>query len=106
MHNEREFKMAYGIIHFYPNGTKSQYDAEIAVVHPHGGAGLPVGQLYHAAGPSPGGWSVVAIHDSKETWQKFLDGVLLPTIQSQIKDGFKSEPQATYFEVDHLQEKS
>ena len=98
--------MAYGIIHFYPNGTKAQYDAEIAVVHPHGGAGLPVGQLYHAAGPSPGGWSVIAIHDSKETWQKFLDGVLLPTIQSQIKDGFKTEPQATYFEVDHLQEKS
>jgi len=28
--------MAYGIIHFYPNGTKAQYDAEIAVAHPHG----------------------------------------------------------------------
>ena len=96
--------MAYGIIHFYPNGTKAQYDAEIAVAHPHGGASLPAGQLYHAAGPSPGGWSVVAIHDSKETWQKFLDGVLLPTIQSQIKDGFTTEPQAVYFEVDHLQE--
>ena len=49
--------MAYGIIHFYPNGTKARYDAEIAVVHPHGGASLPAGQLYHAAGPSPGGWS-------------------------------------------------
>lgn len=26
--------MAYGIIHFYPGGTKAQYDAEIAVAHP------------------------------------------------------------------------
>jgi len=72
-------------------------------VHPHGGASLPAGQLYHAAGASPGGWTVVAIHDSKETWLKFLEGVLLPTFRAQIKGGFETEPQATYFEVDHLQ---
>ena len=30
--------------------------------------------------------------------------ILLPTIQSQIKDGFTTEPQVTCFEVDHLQE--
>lgn len=51
-------------------------------MQPHGGASLPEGQLYHAAGPSPGGWSIIAIHDSKETWQNFLDGVLLLTIRS------------------------
>jgi hypothetical protein len=100
---ERKLKMAYGIIHFHPNGTKAQYEAEIAVVHPNGGKNLPAGQLYHAAGPSPGGWSIVAIHDSKESWQLFLDGILLPTIRSQIQGGFTTEPQATYFEVDHLQ---
>jgi len=72
-------------------------------VQPHGGASLPEGQLYHAAGPSPGGWSIIAIHDSKETWQNFLDGVLLLTIRSQIKGGFYVEPQASYFEVDQLQ---
>ena len=96
--------MAYGIIHFYPGGTKSQYDNEIAIVHPHGGAGLPKGQLYHAAGPSPGGWTVIAIHSSKENWQAFMDGILMPTIQEKIIGGFKTPPQATYFEVDHLQE--
>jgi hypothetical protein len=96
--------MAYCIVTFYPGGTKAQYDAEIAVVHPHGGASLPAGQLYHAAGPSPGGWSVVAVHDSKESWDKFLGEILLPTIQSQIKNGFTREPQVTCFEVDHLQE--
>jgi hypothetical protein len=72
-------------------------------VQPHGGSSLPEGQLYHAAGPSPGGWSIIAIHDSKETWQNFLDGVLLLTIRSQIKCGFHVEPQASYFEVDQLQ---
>ncbi|WP_216196852.1 hypothetical protein [Polynucleobacter sp. UK-Mo-2m-Kol15] len=58
----------------------------------------------HAAGPSPGGCSVVAVHDSKESWEKFLGDILLPTIQSQIKNGFTTEPQVTCFEVDHLQE--
>lgn len=72
-------------------------------MQPHGGASLPEGQLYHAAGPSPGGWSIIAIHDSKETWQNFLDGVLLLTIRSQIKGGFHVELQASYFEVDQLQ---
>ncbi len=96
-------EMAYGIIHFFPGGTKAQYDAEVSIVHPNGGASLPEGQLYHAAGPSPGGWTVVAIHDSKASWQKFLNGTLLPTIRSQVMGGFKTEPQATEFEVDHLQ---
>ena len=103
LNNQGVLKMAYGIIHFYPNGTKAQYDAVVAAVHPDGGARLPAGQLYHAAGPSPGGWSIVAIHDSKESWEKFLSTVLSPVIQSQLKGGFKTEPQATYFEVDHLQ---
>ena len=27
-------KMAYGIVHFFPGGTKEQYEASIAAVHP------------------------------------------------------------------------
>jgi len=48
--------MAYMITHFYEGGTKDQYDAVVSVVHPPGG--LPVGQVYHAAGPTDGGWLV------------------------------------------------
>ena len=44
--------MAYAVIHHFPGGTRAQYEAVLAAVHPAGG--LPVGQTYHAAGPSAG----------------------------------------------------
>ncbi len=37
--------MAYGVIHFFPGGTQSQYDETVGEVHPAGG-GLPEGQLF------------------------------------------------------------
>ena len=93
--------MAYGIVHHFSGGTKAQYEASIAAVHPPGGA-LPKGQTFHAAGPSPGGWTIVAIHDSKESWEKFRDGILMPTMSKGIKGGFASPPQETAFEVQNI----
>ena len=69
--------MAYGIVHHFAGGTKEQYEASIAAVHPSDGS-LPEGQSFHAAGPSAGGWTIVAIHDSQEGWERFRDGVLGP----------------------------
>ena len=43
--------MAYGIVHHFPGGTKDNYQASIAAVHPGPGV-LPDGQILHAAGPS------------------------------------------------------
>ena len=43
--------MAYGVVHHFPGGTKEQYEASIAAVHPSDGS-LPEGQIFHAAGPS------------------------------------------------------
>jgi hypothetical protein len=58
--------MAYGVIHHFPGGTKENYEASIAAVHPGEGR-LPEGQIFHAAGASPGGWTIMAVHDSKES---------------------------------------
>ena len=58
--------MAYGVVHKFAGGTKEQYEASIAAVHPEGG--LPEGQLFHAAGPSADGWTIIAVHDSREGW--------------------------------------
>ena len=44
--------MAYVIVHFFPGGTKEQYEASIAAVHPTRDS-LPKGQIFHAAGASP-----------------------------------------------------
>ena len=59
-----------------------QYEASIAAVHPAGG--LPAGQMFHSAGPSADGWTIVAIHDSRESWEDFRDNILMPRMQQGI----------------------
>jgi len=90
--------MAYGIIHFFPGGTKGQYDASVAALHP-GKDILPAGQICHIAGPSAGGWTVVAVHESKASWEAFRDTVLMPKFMQGIKDGFPTPPQETAFDT-------
>jgi len=90
--------MAYGVVHQFAGGTKEQYEASIAAVHPSDG-GLPAGQVFHAAGPSADGWTIVAIHDSQESWERFRDDVLLPRMAEGIEGSFTAAPQETTFEV-------
>ncbi len=91
-------KMAFGVVHKFAGGTKEQYEASIAAVHPSDGT-LPEGQTFHAAGPSDGGWTIVAIHDSKDSWESFRDGTLMPKMAQGIAGGFTSPPEETTFEV-------
>jgi hypothetical protein len=93
--------MAYGIVHHFPGGTKEQYEASIAAVHPSAGS-LPDGQIYHAAGPSAGGWTIIAVHDSKESWERFRDGILMPRMQQGIAGGFTTPPQETAIDIYRL----
>jgi hypothetical protein len=67
--------MAYLITHLWPGGTEEQYRATLAAAHPAGG--LPDGQVYHAAGPTEGGFLVVAVWESKEHFDRFLQEKLL-----------------------------
>lgn len=92
--------MAYGVVHHFVGGTEEQYQASIGAVHPSDGS-LPEGQVSHVAGPSGDGWLIVAIHDSKESWEKFRDGTLMPRMQAGIEGGFAGPPEETGFEVNH-----
>jgi hypothetical protein len=96
--------MAYGIVHHFPGGTEEQYRASIAAVHPNGGSDLPEGQIFHAAGPSDGGWTIVAVHDSRESWERFRDQTLMPTLQQGIEGGFPGAPQETAIDIKNLQQ--
>jgi len=91
----------FAIIHHFPGGTKKQYAASIAALHP-GKNVLPKGQIFHTAGPTDGGWTIVAVHDSKKSWGKFRDEILLPRFQKGIKGGFKTPPQETSMVVHNL----
>ncbi|MCJ7437454.1 MAG: hypothetical protein MUP97_06800 [Acidimicrobiia bacterium] len=88
----------YGITNYFKGGTKAQYDATIKAVHPDGGKGLPAGQTYHAAGPTDHGFLVVAIWDSKDTWEKFRDGTLVPTLGS-LDGALPGPPTGMEFEI-------
>jgi hypothetical protein len=90
--------MAYGIVHHFAGGTKEQYEASVAAVHP-GVDKLPDGQIFHAAGPSPGGWTILAVHDSKESWERFRDQTLMPKMAAGIEGGFASPPEQTEIDL-------
>ena len=92
--------MTYGVIHHFPGGTQENYEASIAAVHPP--TGLPAGQICHAAGPSARGWTIVAVHESRESWEAFRDGTLMPRMQAGIDGGFPTPPDETVFDVSTL----
>jgi len=91
--------VAYLISHFYEGGTKDQYEAVLGAAHP--GGALPSGQTFHAAGPAEGGWLIVALWDSKESFDTLLHGSLLPALQ-KTSGGFAGPPQERSAEVANL----
>jgi hypothetical protein len=93
--------MAYGIVHHFPGGTQEQYQASIAVVHPAADR-LPDGQIFHAAGPSSGGWTIMAVHESQESWERFRDEILLPRMEAGIDGGFATPPEETEIDLQTL----
>jgi hypothetical protein len=92
----------YVIVHTFQGGTKEQYEASLAAVHPSDGS-LPDGQIFHAAGPSADGWTIVAVHESQESWERFRDEILMPRMSAGIDGGFGAPPQETAFAVANLQ---
>ena len=95
--------MAYGVVHRFPGGTSEQYEASLAKVHANGGADLPEGQTLHIAGQTDDGWIVIALHESRESWERFRDETLTPGLQ-QVEGGFAGPPEETTFEVHKLQQ--
>ena len=93
--------MAFGVVHHFAGGTKEQYEASVAAMHP-GKDKLPDGQIFHAAGPSAGGWTIIAVHESKESWERFRDQTLVPRLQAGIEGGFAGPPQETEVNIDTL----
>ena len=89
--------MAYGVVHHFKGGTQEQYDTSIAAVHPPGG--LPAGQVFHMAGPSAEGWTIVAVHDSRASWETFRDTVLGPRLQEGIPGGLEPPSEEITFEI-------
>jgi hypothetical protein len=91
--------MAYLLTHFWPGGTEDQYRTMISAVHP--AHGLPDGQTYHAAGPTEGGYLIVAVWESKESADRFVKDVLMARLP--LEGGFGGPPEERVAEVSNLQ---
>src|SRR3954452_18477192 len=90
--------MSYGVVHQFKGGTRDQYEASIAAVHPADGS-LPPGQQFHAGGPSADGWTIIAVHDTKDRWETFRASPRIPRMQAGIPRGFAEPPQETVIET-------
>ncbi|GAC1444712.1 MAG: hypothetical protein NVSMB55_21970 [Mycobacteriales bacterium] len=94
--------IAFGIVHHFEGGTKEQYEASVAAVHP-GKDKLPYGKIFHVAGGlSEGGWTIAAVHESKESWERFRDQTLNPRLPAGIEGGFAWSAQETAIDIDTL----
>jgi len=72
--------MAYGIILEFGNDvTKQQYDAvneKLGIVMNEGTGPFPAGLKSHAGGPTPGGFCVMEVWDSKAQQEAWMSGTL------------------------------
>ena len=91
--------MAYLMTHFWPGGTEAQYRTMLSVVHP--ADGLPKGQVYHAAGPTDGGFLIVAVWDAKESADRIVKETLMASMP--VAGGFEGRPEERVAEVVNLQ---
>jgi hypothetical protein len=86
--------MAYLLTHFWPGGTEEQYRATIAAVHAAVGS-QP--ETFHAAGPTDGGFLIVATYESKAVSDDFIKGTLLPLLP--IEGGLVGPPEERTAEI-------
>lgn len=67
--------MAVCLVIDIPGGTLDQYDAVMEKVKESGGQ-LGEGQSFHAAGPTDEGFTVIDVWNSREDFDRFLQGRL------------------------------
>lgn len=41
----------------------------------------------------------MAVHESKESWERFRDGIVMPRMQQGIAGGFQTPPQETEIDI-------
>ena len=86
--------MAYLLTHFWPAGTEEQYRATIDAVRAASG---PQPETFHAAGPTDGGFLIVATYESKAVADDFVRGTLMPLMP--IEGGFAGRPEERSAEI-------
>ena len=75
--------MAIGMMLNIPGGTKEQYEQlnQAAFGNPQGPTEAPPGLIIHTAGATADGWRIFDVWESKDAFEQFMNGVLMPAAQ-------------------------
>ena len=89
--------MAVGLRLKFAGSASEQYDA----VHEHMNfeQDPPPGIIFHSAGPIDGGWGVIDVWESREAFDAFLEGRVLPAAQELGDRAFQGPPDIKEFPV-------
>lgn len=87
--------MAYLLTHFWPGGTEEQYRTTLSAVTEAAGGRRP--ETFHAAGPTDGGFLIVAAYESKQASDRFVSEVIMPLMP--LDGGLIGPPQARGAEI-------
>ncbi len=89
--------MTVGILLEFPGVTREQYERLSQDVER---SGSPEGALIHVCGPtSDGGWRVVNVFESRETFERFANELLIPLARAH---GFPQPSKREFFEPFHV----
>ena len=98
--------MAVGVLMMMPGVKQEQYEKinrKLFGHYPFDSSDAPDGLLVHSAGPTPGGWYVYDIWESKGHFRKFGEKRLGPAVRDTIgARGEESRPD--FFEIANLVE--
>jgi hypothetical protein len=92
--------MSVGIRLKFSGGTQEQYDA----LHGHMriDADPPGGLIFHSAGPIDEGWGILDFWESRETFDTFVSGRLMPAAQELGDRAMPGAPDVHEFPVHHV----
>jgi hypothetical protein len=93
--------MAVGIRLKFDGGTQEFYDAADAAINIEDNP--PNGLIVHSAGPIEGGWGVIDFWESREAFDTFVSGRLMPALQGLGDQTFSGPPDVKEFPVHNLQ---
>jgi len=49
------------------------------------------------------GWTIVAVHESRQGWEDFRNNTLMPRMQAGIEGGFTTPPEETEIDIYNFQ---
>jgi hypothetical protein len=93
--------MAVGLRLKFPGATQQQYDTTHG--HIDMASNPPEGLIFHSAGPIEGGWGVIDFWESREAFDRFIQGRLQPAIQELGDQAPPNPPDIKEFPVHNIE---